>query len=78
MAQIAMRAADATSFNCLRNALAHGAITYLDGFGLKREDKTSMLASAAYPAGDRRTSCDCYGSPAQLSALSGGLGRMDY
>jgi hypothetical protein len=54
----ALRAAEeapaATILNCLRNALAHGGITYLDRAGLQREEETNMVAFAAYPAPDRR------------------------
>lgn len=54
----ALRAAEeapaATILNCLRNALAHGGITYLDRAGLQREEETNMIAFAAYSAGHRR------------------------
>lgn len=40
--------------NCVRNALAHGGVAYLDGRGRQSEDATNMLAFAAYPTSRRK------------------------
>jgi hypothetical protein len=40
--------------SCLRNALSHGGVAYLDRGGRQTEDATNMLAFASYP-GHRRT-----------------------
>lgn len=39
---------------CLRNALSHGGVAYLDRRGRQSEDATNMLGFAAYPASNRR------------------------
>jgi len=39
---------------CLRNALSHGGVAYLDSRGRQSEDATSMLGFAAYPSLGRR------------------------
>jgi hypothetical protein len=39
---------------CLRNALSHGGIAYLDKRGRQSEDATYMLGFAAYPAFNRK------------------------
>ena len=39
---------------CLRNALSHGGVAYLDDRGRQSEDETNMLGFAAYPAFNRR------------------------
>jgi hypothetical protein len=39
---------------CLRNALSHGGVAYLDRRGRQSEDATNMLGFAAYPGFNRR------------------------
>lgn len=49
-------AADAPAkdvMGCLRNALSHGGVAYLDECGRQSEDATNMLAFASYPGGGR-------------------------
>lgn len=38
---------------CLRNALAHGGIAYLDHRGRQSDDETGMLGFASRPDGKR-------------------------
>jgi len=50
-------AADAPAkqvMECLRNALSHGGVAYLDQHGRQSDDATNMLGFASYP-GHRRT-----------------------
>ncbi|MDC7685037.1 hypothetical protein PQU92_17265 [Asticcacaulis sp. BYS171W] len=39
---------------CIRNALSHGGIAYLDSYGRQSEDATHMLAFAAFPSVKRK------------------------
>jgi hypothetical protein len=51
---------------CLRNALAHGGVAYLDDRGRQSDDATAMLGFASRPDGKRsalrllRVSTDAY------------------
>jgi len=53
----AMRAAEQAPakdvMECLRNALSHGGVAYLDKHGRQEEDATNMLGFASYPTGRR-------------------------
>lgn len=40
--------------SCLRNALSHGGVVYLDKYGRQSEDATHMLGFASYPSLSRQ------------------------
>jgi hypothetical protein len=52
--EAAAAAPTADILECLRNALSHGGVAYLDARGRQSNDATNMLGFASYPAYNRR------------------------
>lgn len=54
-AEAAVNASAKDIMECLRNALSHGGVAYLDARGRQSEDATNMLGFASYPSSRRTT-----------------------